>query len=418
MKNEFSFSRMLQSDRFVRLISVLAAIIIWFIVAYNVDPIKKGWVNNIVVDIDLSDTVAEANHLSVIDGNMQKVKVQVQGKRYRISNLTAEDFIAEPELGSINQPGEYNIKVNIKKANAKDEDYEIISDPPIIKVKFDVLVTKEFPITVMAENVNAEDGYIKEKPYANFDSIVLNGPANEINKVASVVVSTEHNEVVNNTLTLKGTLNFYDANNNPIEFEYTTYEKQKYEITIPIFKLKIVPLTINFINVPSGFDISKLKYTLSTPEIEIAGPDNLVDEIKEIKLDGEVDFRKIDIGYSQNLSVSLVAGITNVDNITNVTVTFDDANLQSAYFSISNIITKNESAAYTIKVKTNVIHNVKIVGNKNDIEKLSENDLIASADLSKITAGTTRIPVQIYATGNKNVWAVGEYSIVVIATKK
>lgn len=418
MKKEFSFSKMLESDRFVRLISVLIAIIIWFIVAYNIDPTKKEWVTNIVVDIDLTNTTPEANHLSVIDVDNDKVKVQVEGKRYRISNLTAEDFVAEPELGRVNKPGEYDIKVNIKKANDKDEDYKIISASPVIKVKFDVLATKEFPITALAEDVKAQEGYIKYKPYANYNSIILKGPAAEIDKINSVVVKTDHNEVVNNTVTLKGTLFFYDKDNNPVELTYTTYEKQKYEITVAIFKLKIVPLKVNYINIPPGFDLNKLKCTLSVPELEIAGPANLVDEIKEIKLDGEVDFRKIDIGYSQSLSVSLVAGISNVDNITNVTATFDDENLNSGYFSVSNIITKNEPANYAIKIKTLVINNVKIVGNKNDIDKLSANDLIASVDLSKITAGTTRITVQIYATGNKNVWAVGEYSVLVTAIKK
>jgi YbbR domain-containing protein len=418
MKKEFSFSRMLESDRFVRLLSVVVAIIIWFIVAYNVDPNKKDWVNEIVVDMDLTDTTPEANHLSVIDVEQDKVRVQVEGKRYRISNLKPEDFVAEPELGRVNKPGEYDIKVNIKKANDKDDDFKIISSLPVIKVKFDVLVTKEFPITALAENIKAEEGYIKEKPYTNFNTLILKGPATEIDKINSVVVSTDHNEVVNNTVTLKGDLYFYDKDNNPVELTYTTYEKQRYEITVAIFKLKTVPLKVNYINIPPGFDTSKIKYTLSTPELEIAGPANLIDEIKEITLDGEVDFRKIDIGYAQDLGVSLVAGITNVDNITSVTATFDDENLSSSFFSVSNIITKNEPANYTIKLKTNVINNVKIVGNKYDIEKLSANDLIASVDLSKVTAGTTRITVQIYATGNKVVWAVGEYSVLVTATKK
>ncbi|WMJ23371.1 CdaR family protein [Paludicola sp. MB14-C6] len=419
MKKEFSFSKLLESDRFVRLLSVAIAIIIWFIVAYNVDPTKKDWINDIVVNIDLADSIPQANNLSIIDGNGQKVSVQVEGKRYRISNLKPEDFIIKPNLYSVNKPGEYDIKVDIKKADEKDNDFKIISSSPIVKkVRFDVLVTKEFPIEVTAENVKAQDGYIKEKPYANYTSLVLKGPGTEIDKINSVVVSTDHNEFVNNTVTLKGDLFFYDKNKNPIELNYTNYEKQKYEITVAIFKLKTVPLKINYINVPPGFDITKLKYTLSVPELEIAGPASLVDEISEIKLDGEVDFRKIDIGYAQNLSVSLVAGITNVDNITNVSVTFDDPNLNSAFFSVSNIITKNEPANYNIKLKTSVINNVKIVGNKDDIDKISSNDLIASVDLSKVTAGTTRIPVQIYATGNKNVWAVGEYSVLVTATKK
>lgn len=420
MKLDFSFSKILDNDKIVKVLSVVVAVILWLIVTIYIDPDGFATIKEIPVNLDLVGTTPEAYGLSVIEGDGQTVNAKIEGKRYRFASLSEFDFIAVPTLTTVTKAGEYDIRVDVKKVNSSDGDYEVISTPTTIKVRFDELVEVTIPIVASAEKIKPATGYIKEEPFVNPAKITLKGPQTEIKRISKCVVSTAKDMVVDDSTTLEGTVNFYDSSNNKITLQNTTYEKQKYDITIPINKFKTVPLTFSYVNIPQGLDTTKLKYAMSTESLEIAGPKKTIDEISEISL-GEIDFRNIDVGSTVPLEVTLPASIVNLKNIREVIVEFTPELLTSKQFTITNIVPRNIPATYDIDIKTDKITNVKIVGNIEDIKLLSESDLFAIVDFTgkELTDGNSRIAVQIYATGNKFVWAVGDdYRVLVNATKK
>ncbi|MEG2429290.1 MAG: hypothetical protein RSA99_02810 [Oscillospiraceae bacterium] len=420
MKKEFNINKWLDNDKVVKLIALIIAIISWLIIAITVAPNGTKIIDNIPVKMELVNSTPAANELSIIKGADQKVSATIEGKNYKLGNLTKKDFIAVPILTQVTKAGEYKISVEVKKINEKDIDYDVVSLPSIITMEFDYIVEKSMPLLASAEKVKASEGYIKDEPYANIEKIDLNGPKSEIEKIAKCVISSDEERESQETVTLGGKLKFYDKND--VEITNTTNIKhldQTFEIIVPISKHKIVPVKINFVNVPQGLDISKLGYTMSVDTLEIAGPKKIIDECKEISL-GEMDFRTINVGTTQEFDVELRAGITNIGNVNKVTITINEKNLMSKQFSIKNILTKNVPANFNIDVKTTSVNNVKIVGNVFDMEKLTANDLVATIDFTdvELTAGTTRVPITIYVTGNKFAWAVGEYKAVVNSTKK
>lgn len=420
MKKEFNFNKWLDNDRVVKFIAVIVAIISWLIIAITVAPDGTKIIDNIPITIELANSTPAANNLSIIKGEDQKVSAKIEGKNYKLGNLTAKDFIAVPVLTQVKKSGEYKISVEVKKLNEKDIDYAVVSLPSTVSMEFDYIVEESKPLIASAENVKASEGYIKDKPYANNEKINLSGPKSEIDKIAKCVLTSDEKIESEETVTLAGTTKFYDKNDveilNVVNIKYID---QAFEIIVPISKRKTVPVKIDFVNVPEGLDISKLSYTMSVDTLEISGPKKIIDECKEISL-GEMDFRTINIGTTQEFDVELRAGITNIGNINKVTITIGEKNLLSKQFSIKNILTKNEPANFNIDIKTTTVNNVKIVGNIFDMEKLTANDLVATIDFNNVelTEGTTRVPITIYVTGNKFAWAVGEYKAVVNATKK
>ncbi len=320
----------------------------------------------------------------------------------------------------MNKAGEYEIEIVVKKANEKDEDYYIKPTVQKVKVEFDRVVDREFKLIALAENIHAEEGFIREEPTTTPEKITLTGPETQIEKIKRAVVYTDEKVTSNKTEILEGQLVFFDDNNNRLELKNVIYQTKKFEITVPIQKHKVVPLTVDFVNAPPGFDKSKLAYTMSESTIEISGPKDIVDECESIAL-GTIDLRRADIGSSFKFDINLFAGINNVNDINTVDVTITTEGLDSKLFNIpqANIITQNVPALYDITIRSYSVNNVKVVGNLSDIEKLAANDLIAVIDfnLFEITEGSSRVPITIYATGNKFVWAVGEYSVLINVKK-
>lgn len=421
MKINFSFSKLLENDKLVRILAVVVAIIIWFIVAITVDPDGDTYISNIPVKFDLTNTVPEEYNLSVIEGMEQTVSVKIEGKRYKLGNLSSEDFVAIPNLNNVKKAGEYELTVDVKKVDERDEDYKVASTPATIKVRFDTITEKTFDLVAVAENITAIEGYIREELYSSPSTITLNGPTSEIEQIAKCVVYTEEEETSDETLTKSGELAFYDTNNNKLTLKYTKYEEEDYEIRIPIYKQKTVPIKVNFLNIPQGLNVDDLDITLSHDSINIAGPKSIVDEYDEIVLN-TIDLRRADIGSTFQLDINLLAGIINVSDIKTVTVTINPEGLDTKQFAIpkTHIVMQNVPSSYDITLNTDTIYNVKIVGKVEDIEMLSANDLVAVVDFNhfELIEGGQRVAVSIYATGNKFVWAVGDYRVLINAEKK
>ncbi|MEG1996351.1 MAG: hypothetical protein RR036_02445, partial [Oscillospiraceae bacterium] len=395
---KINFSRIFDNNKFVKIFSVVAGILTWLVVVVAVDPNTVTVVSDVPVSIITQGTTAEGYGLSVIDGANQKIDVKVDGKRYKIGSLSASDFVATVSLNTVVKAGDYDLEITIKKRDEKEEDYSISSiSSSSIKVTVDFVEEKKFEVEAIADKIQVEDGYLKETPYVTPGEILLKGPKSELDKIAKCAVVSTTDKKTSETLVEPGTLTFFDAQNNKLNLKYVTYNTQNFEITIPIYLHKTVPLKIDFLNVPQGFDVAKVAYTLSVAEIEIAGPKSIMDNIKEITI-GQIDFRKIDIGSVFEFDVTLLAGIVNVNNVTKVTVDFQNQEFTSKYLNVTNVLTKNEPANYTIDLSTKTINNVKIIGKPEDIKGLTSGDVVAVVDLAEIdlTAGTARVAVKIH----------------------
>lgn len=421
MKLNFSFSKLLDNNKFVKVFSVFIAIITWGIVTSTVDTNTDTVINNVPIDFDIQATTPEAYGLSVIESSKDTIDIRVEGKRYKIGTLKETDFIVEPILTSVTKSGEYEVKLDVRKANTSDTDYNIVSySSDTVKITFDTVKEKTFILSGLAENVQAAEGYVKEEIITSPETITLSGPQYEIDKIVKCVIeSKKKEEAATETLVLEGNLIFYDKDNNVLNLEHIIYYNTKFEITIPIYKNKVVPVLVNFINVPSNVDVDRLSYTLSEDTIQILGPTTLIDSIESIDI-GEIDFRKISVGSSFDLEVKLPSNIINVDGIETIKFTVNSDSLSKKSLSIKNIICKNIPSQYNISVQTKSINNVTVVGDITDIKNISSDDLIAIVDLQniQIADGTSRVTVSVYATGNKFVWAVGEYSVIINASKK
>ena len=130
----------------------------------------------------------------------------------------------------------------------------------------------------------------------------------------------------------------------------------------------------------------------------------------------------MDIGKEMTLDVTLPAGFINTENVTSVTITFPSYGMTSKTFSVprSNFVFENVPAGYDAILTTSSLENVKIVGDSTIMDSLTSDDLVASIDLSQVTAkkGQYTVPVRVYCQNRVLAWAVGEYTTVITLQEK
>lgn len=422
-------SRLFDNDVFVRILSVIIAVIGWFLVTTIVDPSAVVKISNVPIKISLDNTNAQLLGLEVVEGGDQTVNISVKGKGYQLGSLTAENFEATLRTATVTGPGTYELEVAVSKRETLDNpDFQIISaNPSKVTVRFDRIISKDFALKdstleVQAEGVQAADGYIKGTPTVSPETITITGPETDVKQVSKAVISTSVKEYRSESLTTDGKFELYDAEGKVIDQSKSKlkFSADKFTITVPILKETTLPLIFDYLNVPDGFDTSVLKFSIDNPSLEVAAAAKVLEGRTDLNI-GYVDFRKLDLNATFNFAINLPSTIKNLNNIETATVKFDMSDYTSTSVRLQGknirIINKPESIQAT--VKTSYISAVKIIGNPDDIKTLSAGDVIGEIDLleQKFSgSGSYDVPVRVLIPSKTGVWAYGEYTAVLSVT--
>ncbi|MCL2014386.1 MAG: hypothetical protein FWG69_05290 [Oscillospiraceae bacterium] len=406
-----NLNSLLQNKKSAIVISVLLAIITWTIVVVLFVPEAEVEIRNIPITVSMTGTLAETLGLTVVEGMDDTVSITVGGKRAAIGGLTANDFTAVVSAAGVTGIGMFDLDCTVVP-RTPNQYYSIVSDNIFpIRLKFDKKVSKIFNITAIAKNVKATKGFLRLEPFCMPTEVTVVGAQRDIDRIEKVVVETNESRTASETLQLSGTLKLYDINNSELDQNLYSFDHDKFDISVIIYKTKSVPVSVDFIHVPVGLNTEDFEYSLSHTEVEIAASADAVESITNI-LAGHIDVRKIDMGSSAfTFEIELPAGVISVKNIDEVTVTIRTRNLRSKSFEVNNLSVVNAPAGYEVDIVTAKLSNVKMIGKRKIIERLTTKDIVGVIDLmdQRISPGVTTVPILVRAPDMGLVWAVGEY---------
>lgn len=419
-KNKFSFKRLIYNDRVLMVLSVFLGIIVWVIIAWIVEPTFSMRVNGIPVTYD--KTSLDKLGLSVVSGQNETVGIEVTGNRATVGELTPDNFIAKASLVGVDTPGTYTLEVQVsKKLQNTDYDIQQPQTPILVAAKFDRYISKKISLGVDLSKLTVPDGYIMEAYYITPGEVTVSGPEAEVSRVTRCMVEPELPETLNKTDIEKGPIVLYDASGKRIELGNMKLDKETADVTIPVLKKKVLPLKLEFTNVPDGFPISDVDYTLSVNQIEIAGPAETVDTRSNINV-GYISLKSIEPEYVNVFDIELPEAFVNIQNVTQVKVSIASTGYEERKFNIksTNIHFVNEPENYTVKLETRGISNIKLVGPPDILDKITANDIVGEIDLSDsdLSTGSHKVPVQIFVPSRGTVWAFGDYSAVITVKEK
>ncbi len=406
-------STLMQDNRYLKIISVVVALIIWLVVGLTFKSDTEHMVSGVPVEVNIQSSTASRLGIQPIYDEKTKVDVKVEGKRYVVGNVLPEDITVSARLSSVTGPGTYDLPLDW--VNTSGKEYSVVDiSPKTIRVRFDRFSTKKYAIEGVLEGVSIPEGYVMENSYITPKEVTLTGPETDIVQVAKCVIKAQFDKTLEKTEVVKGNIELLDKNGNTLDLPNISMDYTEAEVTIPVLKKKSLPVTIGFLNQPENFDAAQLPYMLSTETIEVAGPVDAINNISEIHL-GYVDIKDLRLDSSYSFDVELPSGFINLENIETVSVEFDMSNMESKVLHISNLQIINKPAGYDVTVNSQRINNVTLIGPKDMMAALSAGDVVAEIDISDrvIQTGQYKVPVKIYTPTKNLVWAVGDYTAII-----
>lgn len=193
----------------LKILSVVAAIVLWMYVIGEVNPEIIQEIRNVEVKLVNTEKLTQTG-LLIMNQDYYSVNIKVRGRRSDINNTSPDDIHALADMRGFSEgvnsiPVEINLPSNLQLEEV---------NPLYIKVTIDEVVKRVKPVEVEFEGTTAK-GYTYGKPKVSMDEIIVSGPKTYVESVDRIVATVNLN---NSNTDISQSLPFriVDSNNNEV----------------------------------------------------------------------------------------------------------------------------------------------------------------------------------------------------------
>ena len=416
-KPAIQHTKSILDDRRIRLLlAIVGAVVAWMVVTIVVQPGTTRTIANVPVDFTYDSAAYTSRGLSIVSAPEKYVNLKLSGDGYTIGSLTSSDFVVYPDWSSVRDSGEKNLRLQVRSQSTllTGVSVSIEGGDNTVDVVFDVVEEKTLPITVTTNYLTIADGYILYGTELSKETVTLSGPSTEIDKVETCTAEVTHNGDLTDSVTLDTNLRFYTKSGSEVKFEYTTLEESSVEVTLEVYKMATLPVSVSFINAPRDFDSSVLVYSLSKQTLNVAGPESQIEKLSTLSV-GTIDLSTFALDKVYELPIELPDNIHLLDNISSITVSFDSSRLETKTMNLpsSCVQVVNLPSTYTLTVETERLMNVTLCGPAGSLETLVPEQVVVEIDADDfyVAAGQQNIACRLYVPSNGKIFALGSYVI-------
>lgn len=413
MKNKINIGGLFYNNKFAIIFSLITSFVIWIFVASSSYAEQEKVISDIPISIPLSD-VAQEMGLKIFSGGDVKAEVKVSGNRVSLGMVSKDNIqiIAKQASSSIVSPGTYTLELTaIKKGTFTDYEFSSAVTPSFVTVTVDA--TREINMNISNEvKYNFDPTYFAAATSFSDTAVSISGPESKIKTISKVSVKKEIEETLNSTWSMTIPLTVYDSFGTDISKDpQIQLSAKEVTVTIPILFVKKIPIVPEFLNAPESFKVDSTFASVEPGEIEIAGPEETVKKLSDVKLK-PLDFSKINLQNKLfDLDLNLPNGCRTMNNVYSARLTINMDDMKSTDVKVKNIKFINIPQNKTPKVYTDSII-VQMVGHENAIKNLNSDNVFAEIDLTdqQYFVGTKEMPVKIHTKTKSGCWAYGEFT--------
>lgn len=405
------------SKLFVLAVSLLCAIISWSIVTLTLDPEGDKTFTVSEISYSYNSNLYTSLGLDIVETEqVGSIQVKVEGSGTVIGQLQASDLIVYPNYSTVTGAGEQTLSLQARVSNSQFSTNNIevqVVSPTQVTVVFDKIGEKTLPVTVESSNLSVADGFMLYRSSTVPAEVTISGPQSELDSITSVVAPVTVDGELSDSTSVTASLEMRDENGNVVSPQYASLDSNSANVTLTVYQVRELPLAIDFINVPTGFDTSSLDYTLSQETMVVAGPTRTVSALTELSVISFDLGRQFAFDRDYQLPVELPSGLVAQDDTTSVTLSFDTSDMASVTINVPNIRVVNMPSNYDITVQSERVSNVTLYGPKEEIEQLLPDSVVAQLDCQnlQVSAGQQTLPVTIQVPSSSRIFAVGSYTV-------
>jgi len=297
-----------KTDGFLKILSVVIAIGLWFYVVQVHNPdMEKTFRNIPVVFAQKADL--ENNALTLLNDKDITIDVEIKGNRKNIMSLAPTDITVVADLSTIEEKGTHTVVTTVMLPYGN---LEVVSKKPsTLKVEVDDLETEVFPISVSPIGTTKE-GFIFNKAEITPEEITVTGAKTILGGIHSVVAEVDVTGA-STDFTSAASPKIFDSNGKEINLSYVKFGTDSINVRCEILRTKSVKMKPSIIEEVTTDEFIYQLDKNSLPTINVKGSADLLEKLTFVDA---VFISGINESGEARVRLILPEGVSSVDGDT------------------------------------------------------------------------------------------------------
>lgn len=268
--------KLFNNDNFLRIFSLCIALLLWmYIVSLN-NPQVEIPINGIDIEIRNQQNI-QGNNLNIISVSDSKTSVKIFGRMSEVSAISPADIKVYVDASDIYSANSYYLstksEIDSKSVVVTGIDVKDVN----VYVDYIQAVEKDIEILVIGE---PKAGHILESAIPANDKVVIKGPQNIVNKVASIKASLDITNA-NSDYSTVCPVKMYTANGEVINSEYLTLTVTDVAVDVKFNATKNVEIKVD---IPETVDLEMYDIIITPKTVDISGQPTLLETINTLQI--------------------------------------------------------------------------------------------------------------------------------------
>lgn len=249
----------------LKLISLVLAFLLWFVVVQVGDPKDDQDMGEIQVKLVNTELLDKENKVYEILDNTDTVRVTVYAPKSVFTQLRNSDITAEADMSKLTDINTIPITFTASNANV----VSIKGSHDVVRLNVEEKASKY--VTLVSTSVGeVANGYMLYSLTPDQNRIEVSGPASAVEQVKYAGVEIDVSEATSN-LTANVDIKLYDAEGNVVERTNLKRNVDYVKMSAEILAVKEVPVELATTGTPANGYMATGRVESNPPTVEIAG---------------------------------------------------------------------------------------------------------------------------------------------------
>ncbi len=389
-----------------KLICLLLAIITWFIVMENKNPLLETVYRDIPVEL-LGIEQVENRGLIIEESSGDRVDVTVSGRWRDIIKMKESSLRLTASLDSIVGKGTTKLMIDRRISSAGISILSLSRDS--LEITVDAIETVKKPINLLVRGELPEDLEMGSLVYKD-EEISVTGPSRQLKEIAYLQGELDLGPITSTTTGHIG-LEAVDVNGRSVEG--VELESSSLSVSIPIIGTKLIPLEISTEgDIRTNYRL--IEKVASQSQVTVRGDTNLLSAINEVRTK-PVSIKNADKSFEAMLELDLPKDVSLVDTQA-IIGKFTIAPLDNKRFSFSasdvKLLGKDDKYEYVIDSNLNINLEVKDV--RDIIRDIDEKKISLETDVNGLSEGNYSLQISVKGIPESSHYSISELSLIII----
>lgn len=389
----------------LKIISLVLAFLLWFVVVQIDDPQDDQDMGNIPVRLVNTELLEQENKVYEILDNTDTVRVTAYAPKSVISQLRSSDIIAEADISRLTDINTVPITLSSTNRNVAS----LLGSHDSVKLTVEEKASKY--VTLMSSTVGTvAEGYVVSGLTPDQNRIEVSGPKSSVEQVKYAGAEIDVTEATTN-LTANVDIRLYGADGNVVERSNLMKNVNYVRMSVEVLATKEVPVVLDVVGTPADGYMATGVVECTPMVVQIAGSAYNLTRINEIAIPAEeldITDKKEDLVRTIDLREYLPSNIRFADsnfngNVT-ATVHIEPIVRKTLQITMSELKVVNVPEGYDAEIRESAEDEVSVEfsGLKEQIQALQSGNVAGTVDIDawmdkqnmeRLRVGTYTIPV-------------------------